>query len=117
MRVPRLTQASRRHRDRASELGIAFKRGIDFSTDWLDDFTQIADRLGDVVRLAPFLKQGRPIFLGISEGNFRCEEANTLWSLAVDKLSNTAAKHCDVLHRIGERCMHTQPKFADRQAG
>lgn len=40
--------------------------------------------------LPRFFQEGRQIFLGVIEGNVRCEEADTLTRVGVDELPNAS---------------------------
>jgi hypothetical protein len=71
--------------------GFAFKDGVKFGSNRLDDVSQVFERCRKVgVGLAPFFQEGWQIFLGVIEGNVRCEEADTLTRVGVDELPNAS---------------------------
>jgi hypothetical protein len=77
--------------DRAIAVGLAFKDGVKFGSNRVDDVSQVFERCRKVgVGLAPFFQEGRQVFLGVIEGNVRCEEADTLARVGVDELPNTS---------------------------
>jgi hypothetical protein len=74
--------------------GFAFKDGVKFGSNRLDVVSQVFERCRKAgVGLAPFFQEGRQVFLGVIEGNVRCEEADTLTRLGVDELPNASPQN------------------------
>ena len=70
---------------------FAFKDGVKFGSNRLDDVSQVFERRRKIgVGLAPFFQEGRQIFLGVNECNVRYEEADTLTRVGVDELPNAS---------------------------
>ncbi len=91
VRVLRRVLANHFRPDRAIAVGLRFQRRRKVREYRLDDVSQVFERCRKVgVGLAPFLQEGRQIFLGVIEGNVRCEEADTLARVGVDELPNAS---------------------------
>jgi hypothetical protein len=74
-----------------SLLGVAFKDGVKFGSNHLDDVSQVFEQCRKVgARLAPFFQEGKQTILGVIEGNVRCEQPHTLARVHVDELPNAS---------------------------
>jgi hypothetical protein len=76
-----------------AQSSFAFKDGINIRTNRLDEFSQTAERPGQVVGLAPLLKERRQIFLGVSEGYVLCEKTDALGGVGVNEFPDTPPQY------------------------